>query len=428
MKNQILYIVLLLFLDGITFHFSFCQDGLHINNSEYFSSDAVHVLVFNDLYFEGHQGGIGIIQHGNRVAANGDLRFTTAPGQWDAFSQLNDIIADLQNQTITVSLSFPNYEVKNRSFNPIEYSDIELEYKVRVKAEGNAFRVIVDLEKPLPNKWLGKVGFILELFPGDLFGKTFFMDETTGSFPRQLNGPFITKDSETNDGLPLATGIRLVIAPESEKHRLTIESFSGPMELLDGRSLHNNGWFIVRSPVKKGASENAIEWLITPNAIKNWKYGPVVHINQVGYLSWQHKAALIECDIRDSLAPPASLIRILPSGEEKTTLSGTTVSKGIYGQFRYYSYDFTSVIEPGIYYITCNNQRSEIFRIGEDVYDRHVWQPVLEYFLPVQMCHMRVNDRYKVWHGLCHMDDARMAPVNHTHFDGYVQEIGRAHV
>ena len=34
---------------------------------------------------------------------------------------------------------------------------------------------------------------------------------------------------------------------------------------------------------------------------------------------------------------------------------------------------------------------------------------------------MRVNDRYKVWHGRCHLDDARMAPVNTNHFDGYEQ-------
>jgi hypothetical protein len=50
-----------------------------------------------------------------------------------------------------------------------------------------------------------------------------------------------------------------------------------------------------------------------------------------------------------------------------------------------------------------------------------VWQPTLEYFLPIQMCHMRINDRYRVWHGSCHLDDARMAPVDFTLFDGYRQ-------
>src|SRR5690606_19740602 len=52
---------------------------------------------------------------------------------------------------------------------------------------------------------------------------------------------------------------------------------------------------------------------------------------------------------------------------------------------------------------------------------RNVWQPTLEYFLPVQMCHVRVNERYRVWHDFCHLDDARMAPVDLNHFDGYVQ-------
>src|SRR5665648_1173011 len=37
------------------------------------------------------------------------------------------------------------------------------------------------------------------------------------------------------------------------------------------------------------------------------------------------------------------------------------------------------------------------------------------------MCHMRVNEKYKVWHGLCHMDDALMAQVDTNHYDGYVQ-------
>jgi hypothetical protein len=34
---------------------------------------------------------------------------------------------------------------------------------------------------------------------------------------------------------------------------------------------------------------------------------------------------------------------------------------------------------------------------------------------------MRINDRYKVWHGACHLDDALMAPTDLNHFDGYVQ-------
>ncbi|HEY6528912.1 MAG TPA: glycoside hydrolase family 9 protein, partial [Cellvibrionaceae bacterium] len=60
------------------------------------------------------------------------------------------------------------------------------------------------------------------------------------------------------------------------------------------------------------------------------------------------------------------------------------------------------------------------FKINNDVFKRHVWQPTLEYFLPMQMCHMRVNEKYRVWHGLDHLDDAIMAPINYNHYDGYI--------
>ncbi|MBQ5513156.1 MAG: glycoside hydrolase family 9 protein, partial [Bacteroidales bacterium] len=53
-------------------------------------------------------------------------------------------------------------------------------------------------------------------------------------------------------------------------------------------------------------------------------------------------------------------------------------------------------------------------------YQRGVWQPVIEYFLPVQMCHVRVNEKYKVWHDACHLDDALVAEKGNL-FDGYDQ-------
>ena len=74
-----------------------------------------------------------------------------------------------------------------------------------------------------------------------------------------------------------------------------------------------------------------------------------------------------------------------------------------------------------MYVLAYGERQSQPFEIGRDVYSRHVWQPTLEYFLPVQMCHMRVADKYRVWHGLDHQDDALMAPVGLNHFDGYVQ-------
>ena len=56
-------------------------------------------------------------------------------------------------------------------------------------------------------------------------------------------------------------------------------------------------------------------------------------------------------------------------------------------------------------------RRRSPFLISTDVYRHDVWQPTLETFLPVQMCHVRVIDRGRIWHGACHMDDVLQAPA-----------------
>jgi len=39
------------------------------------------------------------------------------------------------------------------------------------------------------------------------------------------------------------------------------------------------------------------------------------------------------------------------------------------------------VATPGMYQIAYRNELSQTFKIGDDVFDRHGWQPTLEYFL-----------------------------------------------
>ena len=155
--------------------------------------------------------------------------------------------------------------------------------------------------------------------------------------------------------------------------------------------------------------------------MKGWHYEPVVQVSQVGYLTGQKKTAVIERDKRDEQLAEARLIRLTASGEEQVKSLPTTEWQGSFLRYRYALADFSDVEQPGLYYVDYNGSRSTLFRIGDDVYDRGVWQPVVEYFLPVQMCHMRVSEKYKVWHDSCHMDDALMAQSG-NHIDGYIQE------
>src|SRR5256885_17222523 len=58
------------------------QSGLVINELEYLEMPGLNVMLAHDFYPESHQGGVGVIQNGLRVATNGDLRLEPTPGQW----------------------------------------------------------------------------------------------------------------------------------------------------------------------------------------------------------------------------------------------------------------------------------------------------------------------------------------------------------
>jgi hypothetical protein len=392
-----------------------------LNNQEYLEYKSVNVMLAHDFYPEGHQGGVGIIQNGQRIATNGDIRLEPTPGQWSPIPKVGKRVIDKAKQEISVRMEFPNEEINRKGFNPIIYPDLNFAYNIRVVPAGKAFKIIVDLDKPLPDEWIGKVGFNIELYPGILFGKSFYMDRQFGIFPQQANGQ-VYKDKEGLDQvMPMASGKKLTVAPESAAERMMIENVKGDLQLIDGRANHNNGWFVVRSLIAKGATKGAVEWLVTPHAIEGWKSEPTIQISQVGYHAKQQKVAVIELDANEKLRPAASLLRISEDGSFETILKATPKEWGKFLRYNYVQLDFSKVETPGMYVVQYGNKRSEPFQISKDVFKNDVWQPTLSYFLPAQMCHMRINDKYRVWHGLCHLDDALMAPVDSNHFDGYIQ-------
>ena len=242
-------------------------------------------MAYQDIYPEGHQGGVAVIMHGRRVATNGDLRLDETPGQWQPIPKQLDRKVDMGGNTITVNLAYPDPAINRKGYNPIEYPDLNFTYTVKVRSAGESIIITVDLDKPIPKEFIGKVGFNMELFPGWLYGKTWMLGNKSGIFPRQANGPaMIDKKGDVVAAMPMASGKKLVVAPEEELQRMVIESKTGDLQLLDGRYVHNNGWFVVRSVVAEGSAKNAVEWIITPNCVKDWKSNPVIHVSQIGYL------------------------------------------------------------------------------------------------------------------------------------------------
>ena len=394
--------------------------SLEINDKDYLEMPGLNVFAFTALYPEGHQGGIDIIQHGKRVATNGNLFFQPTPGQWQPVPKLVNKEVDKKKDVIVATLQYPDSSRMAPGFNPMIYPDIKFSYDINIISEGDYFRVTVDLNEPLPEKYIGKLGFNLELFPGYLFEKGYYMDGEPGNFPRYANSSVEVDEDGEYEAVPMAQGSQLTIAPNNKYYRMSIESKKGELKLIDGRVKHNNGWFVVRSLIPAGATENAIEWIIKPNTVKGWQYEPVVHTSQLGYHPEQKKVAVIELDKRNRSRKKVEIQRVLSDGEYKTVEK--IKPEKYQGEFLRYNYlqaDFSHIKKKGIYVVQYGKYKSGHFQIREDIYADKAWQPVLEYFLPVQMCHMKVFEKYRVWHGRCHLDDALMAPENINHFDGY---------
>ena len=422
-----------------------------ITSDGYFNAGGTDVMAFSDFYPEGHQGGVCVIMNGHRIATNGDIRLEATPGQWQPVPK--QLSRRVEGGKIVTTLCYPDSSRHLTGFNPMVYPEWHVNYTVTVEPQGKSILVTVDLYNPVPEFLLGKAGFNLEFFPGELFGKPWLMDGQSGIYPQQPNTPLLQMPTNRgHDGnyfagrgqkadlaqldgtgysplraddiiaAPYAVGRKFTSRPDDHNQRLTVESLTGDLKLYDGRMNHNNGWFVLRSEIASGATKGAVRWLITPAIDETWRYPAVIQTSQVGYLPQQPKRIVIETDKRETTVGDVQLIRIGADGE---TVVRETPAK-VWGQFlryRYLTADFSDVTEPGLYQVRYGNTQSSVFRIADNVYERGVWQPVIEYFLPVQMCHVRVAEKYRVWHDACHLDDALMARVG-NHIDGYDQRPG----
>lgn len=429
------------------------KHGFVLNErADYFRCGGVNVMAFSDFYPAGHQSGVSVIMHGERIATNGDIRFEQTPGQWQPLPEQRERVLSAEENTITTTLAYPDTKQDLRGFNPMLYPDFEFTYQVKVRGTESGVEVTADLDRPIPEKYAGKLCFNLELYPAALFGKPWLMDDDHGIFPRQPNGPVQTVPSNypytagrnrTEGGgireqlagngkgyqpiiaddliaAPYACGHCFTLCPDDPFTRMTVRSEDGELRLYDGRMNHNNGWFVLSMPLPAGKTKNAVRWTITPNVVDGWHSDPVVQVSQVGYHPTQPKIAVVETDPAAEAAATATLYRLGMNGPVAVRDISAT-EWGMFLRYRYLRFDFSDITESGLYRLDYCGSHSAVFRIAEDVYDRGVWQPVLEYFLPVQMCHMRVAEKYRVWHDHCHDDDATMAPLNFTHFDGYAQ-------
>ena len=401
---------------------------LKLNDLEYFEKQGINVLVFSDeyngMFFDEKTAGIEMIHHGVRTSTGGAVRIQNTPEQWDLIPKVVERKVDQASQTISVELTYKEYSFNSR---------------ISVTPKDNGLEIKVFLDKAIPKELEGKTGFNLEFLPSAYFEKTWLMDGNPGIFPKypasttkiepisnkipQFGGHTTFDDRGKGEfivPLPIATGKTIVLAPEDPEHLVKVQSLDADLMLFDGRNLTQNGWFVLRSMLPANKTGKILTWYVEPNAIPNWKREPVIGFSQVGYIPTQEKIAVIELDKNDTPLKTASVFQVSPEGKFIEKFKGDVTVWGKYLRYNYARFDFSSVKDPGVYYIQYGNQKTNMFVIGPNVY-ANIWQPTMDVWFPVQMDHMEVNEAYRVWHGEPYRDDCLQAPVNHQHFDGYSQ-------
>lgn len=383
--------------------------ALRLNEQGYFETRGLNVLVFSNVYdglfSDAKIAGVELIHHGVRTVTNGDIRLSSTPGQWDPVPQLVERKVNADDGSIEAKMT---------------YADLKFEFTIRAEARGDGIVLSVILAQPLPDALAGRAGFNLEFLPSAYFHHTFFMDDRSGNFPLHPTGPTARGADGSPQPQPLATGRKFVAGHEDPTRRVALTSKLGDISLYDGRNSAQNGWFVARTLIPARKIGRVVEWTLSASTVADWTRPPVIGHSQAGYAPAQSKVAVIELDPNDAPAVAARVLQITPEGGFVEKLAAAPKEWGRYLRYRYLTFDFTAVKEPGVYVLEYAGVKTAPFRIAADAY-ANAWHPSLDVFLPVQMDHVFVNEAYRVWHGLSHRDDARQAPINHEHFDLYAQ-------
>ena len=410
------------------FFAAFAQaQGLRLNPLEYFERQGVNVLVFSNSFNGGFNdeknSGIEIIHHGVRTVQGGAVRLNHTPEQWDLVPTLTGRKVDAAHNSIEVGLRYEDYDFNSR---------------VVVTGKGDAVEISVYLDKPVPDAIAGEAGFNLEFLPSQYWLKTFLMDGRLNRFPRYAASETVTRpnaekakqfkgfktydDRGTDrfiDPLPLEKGHTLLMAMDDPERMMKVSSKDLELELYDGRILAQNGWFVLCSILPAGKTGKVLAWTVEPHAIPGWVREPIIGFSQVGYVPEQPKVAVIELDKKDRVKPVASLFRIKEDGSVEEAFQGEVKTWGTYFKYNYAKFDFSSVRQPGIYYIQYGEQKTNNFLIDEHVYDK-ITDATTDVWIPIHMNHVFVNEGYRVWHGEPFKEGYLQAPPS-DHFDMHRQ-------
>lgn len=197
---------------------------IKLTEKEYFEGPGFVFLVFHN--HNSMQGGLQVIQKGERLLDSGSLLLTPKGGaarRGSSGSVLRRVV-DRERSTATV-------------FG--ELSGLNLGYQLICRTDGRRMFVTLKFDQALDWSRIQEAGFHMYLYPPAYFEKSFQGESITGAFPRRFTGEPVLARSRNI----------LRIAEEDPMVSITFERPDGELQLEDGRR-ERTSWFSVMAPIE----------------------------------------------------------------------------------------------------------------------------------------------------------------------------------
>jgi len=396
------FLVMLFFL----FSYSFAQ--FEIIDNEYLYSPEFSVLAYHNFYPSGMQSGIELIHHEERIASNGDLQIllkgqeepvpALTPKHWNSPPKQKRRID--QNKKM-ISL-------------PFKREDPGLNYQINIYPDENQnIKIDFVFDHKIDTNKIEKINFHIDFYPEVLKGKSFIAGNQSGFFPW-----FFQKSELITDA-----GNKIILAPEDPQVKIEIETEDGRIQLIDDREESARFWFKVGIDFDLSPDKKKYSLILKPHRIKNFVRTPIILYNRLGYHPDAEKRIFVELDqqVQADQLQPIKLFKLNADGNWDLLNQFSLDFLGKYFRYHYAQLDFSEITQTGIYRLQYKGEFTDAFKIDSSLYNRDSWELSLTTFIPVQMCHMRVKDRLKLWHGACHLDDGLQAPKSFRLYDGFFQ-------
>jgi hypothetical protein len=334
------------------------------------------------LLFGDPLGGIGIMKGSDIIVMGAGVFCGSSAGYWP-YDRMPDKKFDLGNGTISFRGTIPAVGVT---------------YNQQVSVEGNRIRIRVGRQ----GAWAGShwQGWFLELPFNNYLGAQARADGKSIKLP----------ETYSQAGETIATGVRRFECNVGDPSLNLVVECDRAMAIRDRRSF-SSPRYLVSVTIPDAAGEFSDIYLTLPQAPESAAYA--VRYSPIGYPVNGEKKVVLEW--------PKHMTRPADDRVQLQSADGTVVAEGRFGnevtlnhiQSAFAMFDFTQVKQPGDYRIVWAGGRVE-FPIRQSVFEDRLWEPTVDYFIPFQMCHAKVDlGPGIVGHLPCHMDDGiRVAAKN----------------